>query len=688
MTEKNIIQFNFSYYALTLLGKQMYTNRWSAISELVANGLDAGATNVKLYINSINKKKSILEIIDNGSGMSYNDLATKYVLIGRNKRLSENELSDRTKGRKGIGKLATLFLSKKYYIVSKKAGVTTAWMLDSTDKNDNDVPELIRVNASEVGIENRELWEQYDTGTLVKLVDVNMSGFAETKFESLKLRLADYYLLDNINAGIEVAYITDSRQRVTFEKVEKKIAFKNFFAFFENDLENNLSNKLSKSVLIPNSKYPEFRNKRRDVVKFSKEDFENISGIGRFITTSGESKFFPYELKGWIGIHSTINTNEAKQNDPNFVKNDVHKPNRLKLYVRDKLAVENFLEYLDNTQAMRVYLEGEISFDILDNDELEDISTSSREGFSIEDERVKLLINILKPIISKLISERNKISTQISAEDRMEDERRLEIEREERRKEREARRQEEREKRIAEQKAEILEQKNEHLIETNAQLETQNTIQKVMLQEKDPEKQELFVHELNTISDNLIYTISDLAEDFRKTKEYDRVSEYIIDFKRSADRLSTIKRQFLKLGTYELIGKQLIDIKSYLKSYLKVNPHRKRIIDEIGPGEFGKEIDVFEFAILVDNLISNAVDNNATFINFSFLDNENKLIISSDTAPIKVEPIEKIFDLGVSSKNFGTGVGLYLVKEICDEYNWEIEVSQDASSVNFEIKMG
>ena len=205
MSEKNTIQFNFSYYALNLLGKQMYTNRWSAISELVANGLDAGATNVKLYINSINKKKSILEIIDNGSGMSYNDLATKYALIGRNKRLSENELSDKIKGRKGIGKLATLFLSKKYYIVSKKAGVTTAWMLDSTDKNDNDVPELIRVDASEVGIENRELWEQYDTGTLVKLVDVNMSGFAETKFESLKLRLADYYLLDNINAGIEVA---------------------------------------------------------------------------------------------------------------------------------------------------------------------------------------------------------------------------------------------------------------------------------------------------------------------------------------------------------------------------------------------------------------------------------------------------------------------------------------------------
>ena len=203
MSEKNTIQFNFSYYALNLLGKQMYTNRWSAISELVANGLDAGATNVKLYINSINKKKSILEIIDNGSGMSYNDLATKYALIGRNKRLSENELSDKIKGRKGIGKLATLFLSKKYYIVSKKAGITTAWMLDSTDKNDNDVPELIRVDASEVGIENRDIWDSFESGTLIKSIGVNLVGFAEGKLDSLKMTLANYYLLDTIGADIE-----------------------------------------------------------------------------------------------------------------------------------------------------------------------------------------------------------------------------------------------------------------------------------------------------------------------------------------------------------------------------------------------------------------------------------------------------------------------------------------------------
>lgn len=119
-SNSNEIYFNFSYYALNLLGKQMYTNKWSAISELVANGLDAGANTVRIYINSIDKANSTIEIFDNGSGMSYSDLLNKYALIGRNKREEGQNISEKIKGRKGVGKLAGLYLSKKYYIVTKK----------------------------------------------------------------------------------------------------------------------------------------------------------------------------------------------------------------------------------------------------------------------------------------------------------------------------------------------------------------------------------------------------------------------------------------------------------------------------------------------------------------------------------------------------------------------------------------
>lgn len=50
MENNDSIEFKFSYLALKLLGKNLYSNAWAAISELVANSFDANATNVKLYI--------------------------------------------------------------------------------------------------------------------------------------------------------------------------------------------------------------------------------------------------------------------------------------------------------------------------------------------------------------------------------------------------------------------------------------------------------------------------------------------------------------------------------------------------------------------------------------------------------------------------------------------------------------
>ena len=113
----NAIYFNFSYSALKLLGKNLYNNSAAAISELVANGLDAKAKNVYVYIDMSDKAHSVIEIMDDGMGMDYNDLAEKYVWIGRNKREDTDILAEDRKnvmGRKGIGKLAALFLSNNY----------------------------------------------------------------------------------------------------------------------------------------------------------------------------------------------------------------------------------------------------------------------------------------------------------------------------------------------------------------------------------------------------------------------------------------------------------------------------------------------------------------------------------------------------------------------------------------------
>ena len=58
------IKFSLTYSALKMFGRQLYSNAWAAISELVANGFDAGASDVYLYIDMRDKKHSIVELID------------------------------------------------------------------------------------------------------------------------------------------------------------------------------------------------------------------------------------------------------------------------------------------------------------------------------------------------------------------------------------------------------------------------------------------------------------------------------------------------------------------------------------------------------------------------------------------------------------------------------------------------
>lgn len=156
MDNKNIT-LQFSYLALKLLGKDLYSNAWAALSELVANGLDAKANSVKVYIDMRNKAKSIIEVFDDGKGMTYEELSNNYAKIGRNRRIDEDD-SERVMGRKGIGKLAALYLSRRYYISSKTLQTSNEiYKMDfSKEKEDinTESPELVRIDEKILTIVN------------------------------------------------------------------------------------------------------------------------------------------------------------------------------------------------------------------------------------------------------------------------------------------------------------------------------------------------------------------------------------------------------------------------------------------------------------------------------------------------------------------------------------------------------
>lgn len=78
-------------------------------------------------------------------------------------------------GRKGIGKLAALYLSNNYYILTKKKGdlIINQWEINLSKYQDSDFPKLDRI-SQKITLVNEKLWEKNQQGTAIVLNNVDL----------------------------------------------------------------------------------------------------------------------------------------------------------------------------------------------------------------------------------------------------------------------------------------------------------------------------------------------------------------------------------------------------------------------------------------------------------------------------------------------------------------------------------
>lgn len=91
----NTLKFKFDISAYRLLGRELITDRITALFELVKNCYDANASNVDVEFFDVNRKSPYSKIIikDDGMGMSYEDVERKWMVIGtNNKKKTERHL--------------------------------------------------------------------------------------------------------------------------------------------------------------------------------------------------------------------------------------------------------------------------------------------------------------------------------------------------------------------------------------------------------------------------------------------------------------------------------------------------------------------------------------------------------------------------------------------------------------------
>ncbi|WP_103061755.1 ATP-binding protein [Actinomyces qiguomingii] len=121
------LTLSFDPRTIEHLGIRMYSHVPNAVAELVANAYDADATQVEVIIGSDHS----ITVTDDGHGMSRQDVADKYLRIGRNRRQTQESAKTESgrrwvSGKKGLGKLALFGIGRVVEVTTARTGESTA----------------------------------------------------------------------------------------------------------------------------------------------------------------------------------------------------------------------------------------------------------------------------------------------------------------------------------------------------------------------------------------------------------------------------------------------------------------------------------------------------------------------------------------------------------------------------------
>lgn len=126
MVDRDILKWRFDINTFRLLGRDLITDRITALFELVKNAYDANAQNVYVEfidVDKISDKRKII-IRDDGIGMTLDDVRNKWMVVGtsskRYKKITDAPYNRRVVGEKGVGRFAVDKLGSRLTMKTKK----------------------------------------------------------------------------------------------------------------------------------------------------------------------------------------------------------------------------------------------------------------------------------------------------------------------------------------------------------------------------------------------------------------------------------------------------------------------------------------------------------------------------------------------------------------------------------------
>lgn len=339
------------------LGINLYSNIAAVLTEAVANAWDADAKEVDITIDD---KKKLIVIEDNGTGMTIADMNEKYLRVGYRRR--DDGGADITPkfhrpvmGRKGLGKLSLFSIAEVIEVQSAKGSERHGLIMDLGDIRKAFAKKCsfyapASMSAGQVVIRK---------GTRIVLRKVTKKAIGRS-IEPLRTQLARRFSIIAEKSHFSVS-VNGSPITIDDRSELKKAQF---------------------LWAIGDSSYPEIPKGSSIVEKRKVSIPDDDCGIRGWIATSR----FPKDLATKAGNLNVI-----------------------VVMARGRLIQEDVLAKLNDGRIYTKYLTGQIEADFLDDSGEDDIATSDRQRLKEDDPRYLKLLERLKTLLSKVEADWNEL---------------------------------------------------------------------------------------------------------------------------------------------------------------------------------------------------------------------------------------------------------------------------------------
>ena len=708
------LHFKTSSGIKSIVGKDLITDKFVAIFELVKNSYDAGAKKVTITFD-LDK----ITILDDGHGMSKDDLIEKWLNLAYSDKKEGKVNNDRAfVGSKGIGRFSADRLGTKLRISTKIANEEIFHRLEvDWDEFDKDLSTRFEeVNLDYSFGQSKKSKEESYTRIEISKLNENWTIDEVNKAKENLRRLKNPFLK---NDGFKILVIDKNDLANSKEYIESNIAevLKDKSITIEAEINSDLKVRLyDRGDLIYEIKSPNDSLLKDVPIKFfinylttsAKAIFKRRMGItvgqfGNIFIYKNGFRVMPYgeemadlfglnirkgqgysryistrELIGYIDIKDFNNFHfkEASSRDSGFV-NNIYLNELEKIYMSFiQRPLEAYIQLIDWGEIRVDQKNGiyeEKFFSDTNNSEVEKfkkyIKSSQneivffRESISFENNKPekkleKIVENISKDekrIIEPIVRE---VKKQVKDLKKVSKEQEIKFHKQEK-------------------DIKFLEHQNHNLTSRNRTSESYI---------------EQITHHFTDLSERIYYDASDLLEVHNKIENTQLQSEILSVIK-------NLKGYIIELEDFKNI---LIDTNYDVKSAVsnlnwiemarwfferKKNNRDFKVIISIDENlkikKWLRSTRVLDLTMMFENFYKNSKEHGANFLNIEFL--EEKIIFANNSTPIPEELLLKVFDDGFSTKHNGSGIGLNQVKKFLDSQNLSVDVKNSNGLVVFEI---